>query len=996
MANLSADEEDFSDTAEYRVGNKPGKARSGQASAAASGGGAGSSGGGGGSGGGSGGGGVSPGPGSASSSSAGPAQGQGSGLRSAISSGARRRRTRCRKCEACVRTECGECTFCKDMKKFGGPGKMKQSCIMRQCIAPILPHTAVCRICGEAGKEEAAEGEEEKFSMTLMECSICNEIVHPACLKIDDKEGVINDELPNCWECPKCNQEGKTGKQKRGPGFKYASNLPGSMLRECGERRRSEQDDAFPRRRSDEALKREHARSDDDSDADSRFGSVGEDDGDDGGADEEEEEEEEEEDEGRRRDRDEDEEAAAALEVSEAAAESVAAAGAVTPTIPAAGDAAMLSDHSPASPPSPAGSASPPPPEPPPPLPTAAVVAAAAAVQHTPANANRKGTEDGGVVSKKRKDVDGVQQPLGQKKKVKVEKAEKLLRKKKQKAVEVNNGRVESGHRRDGPAAWLERRGVASEQGRAWRGTDKQSSAAPDAPAAAAAAGPSGRENERKPNKHSRDAATAGITGGGSGGGGGGGGGVTAGEHRSKTRDANDRVRPAKPHATSKASSWGLHKPEQNSVGNSSAGRNNANNNSSSSNGNSGDGGAADSTNKNHHAPLVKSEEDGENGNNRTPRLFSSSERLQKAAKSLNGIPRGGPAARQPQQLQQLQQQQQQQAAGLAQAPPRLCGVNARLGGLPRPPSSVSPPKPHLLERHVIKPPLVSPPPDALPLGDGGSHPLRREAWLGVFRFLSHRDLCVCMRVCKTWNRWCCDRRLWAKIDLSRCKSVTPLMLSGIIKRQPSALDLSWSNVSKKQLAWLVNRLPGLKELVLSGCPWASVSALCGASWPPLRALDLRWAEGVKDAHIRDLLSPDSDYTPGAEDRLRGVSELRLAGLDITDASVALLVRLAAGLATLDLAHCAHLTDQAVNVLTAPGAPTRDTLRHLVLAGCARITDACLPLLVRCPHLSRADLRSCKLVTPEACQRLVTELCPQGTFALPEDRLIQRVTSTGS
>ncbi len=34
-----------------------------------------------------------------------------------------------------MRTECGECHFCKDMKKFGGPGRMKQSCIMRQCIA---------------------------------------------------------------------------------------------------------------------------------------------------------------------------------------------------------------------------------------------------------------------------------------------------------------------------------------------------------------------------------------------------------------------------------------------------------------------------------------------------------------------------------------------------------------------------------------------------------------------------------------------------------------------------------------------------------------------------------------------------------------------------------------------------------------------------------------------------------------------------------------------
>uniref|UniRef100_A0A8C6WMG1 [histone H3]-dimethyl-L-lysine(36) demethylase n=1 Tax=Neogobius melanostomus TaxID=47308 RepID=A0A8C6WMG1_9GOBI len=101
-------------------------------------------------------------------------------------SGARRRRTRCRRCEACLRTECGECHFCKDMKKFGGPGRMKQSCIMRQCIAPVLPHTAVCVVCGEAGKEDTVEDEEEKFNLMLMECSICNEIVHPNCLKLFD------------------------------------------------------------------------------------------------------------------------------------------------------------------------------------------------------------------------------------------------------------------------------------------------------------------------------------------------------------------------------------------------------------------------------------------------------------------------------------------------------------------------------------------------------------------------------------------------------------------------------------------------------------------------------------------------------------------------------------------------------------------------------------------------------------------------------------------
>lgn len=51
-------------------------------------------------------------------------------------------------------------------------------------LQPILPHTAVCVVCGEAGKEDTVETEEEKLNMMLMECSICNEIIHPACLKV--------------------------------------------------------------------------------------------------------------------------------------------------------------------------------------------------------------------------------------------------------------------------------------------------------------------------------------------------------------------------------------------------------------------------------------------------------------------------------------------------------------------------------------------------------------------------------------------------------------------------------------------------------------------------------------------------------------------------------------------------------------------------------------------------------------------------------------------
>jgi F-box/leucine-rich repeat protein 10/11 len=46
----------------------------------------------------------------------------------------RRRRTRCKICEACQRSDCGECTFCLDMVKFGGPGKLIFIIIMEMII----------------------------------------------------------------------------------------------------------------------------------------------------------------------------------------------------------------------------------------------------------------------------------------------------------------------------------------------------------------------------------------------------------------------------------------------------------------------------------------------------------------------------------------------------------------------------------------------------------------------------------------------------------------------------------------------------------------------------------------------------------------------------------------------------------------------------------------------------------------------------------------------
>jgi len=42
----------------------------------------------------------------------------------------------CNNCSACLMNDCGSCKFCLDKRKFGGPGKLKKRCEMRQCLTP--------------------------------------------------------------------------------------------------------------------------------------------------------------------------------------------------------------------------------------------------------------------------------------------------------------------------------------------------------------------------------------------------------------------------------------------------------------------------------------------------------------------------------------------------------------------------------------------------------------------------------------------------------------------------------------------------------------------------------------------------------------------------------------------------------------------------------------------------------------------------------------------
>ena len=113
-----------------------------------------------------------------------------------------RRRLRCKNYKACLGGDCRVCVYCKDMAKYGGPGRLEQTCVNRRCRHPQLPIGAFCAICEldrwlqipQAGRKESEWPEEPP---NLYECTVCLEIVHPQCIEKTIGLGQINSDLSN-------------------------------------------------------------------------------------------------------------------------------------------------------------------------------------------------------------------------------------------------------------------------------------------------------------------------------------------------------------------------------------------------------------------------------------------------------------------------------------------------------------------------------------------------------------------------------------------------------------------------------------------------------------------------------------------------------------------------------------------------------------------------------------------------------------------------------
>ncbi|KAK3535409.1 hypothetical protein QTP70_016777 [Hemibagrus guttatus] len=754
----------------------------------------------------------------------------------------RRRRVRCKRCKACRRSECGDCTYCRDMKKFGGPGRLKKSCVLRQCLAPALPLTAVCAICKE-GSQEDAEG--TQTTQTLMECSECGQITHPECITVPG-EGVINKDLPSCWECPKCVQdkntessssnseeEGKSTVTTSSPtsslpakrAYREGIGVGGLRLGRRGQPPTSPSSLPLTRSRRQpppsQRILLQHQQSR------KRAGAL--------------------EHQHRKRIK---------LERSKLFQSLLRQRSLERGSMIRAGLGRAVSRRR-------------------------------VVPSYQGSDVRLRSEERGGALrGRTEREEDGDDHN-------KEEDNEKTERR------ENGLGGKENRPQRYGGRPTEEENREAQQNGE--RETEREEDGELTC-----------SDSSAVPGDETRDQRSC----------------VTVTLQPSRGRWDPSTIVPkleanvsSVSHTQSNSDFQGkslLRPPLR------------------------GDSRRADKAHSHTHSHASRSQI-------QSPTLTRSTSKHAHMSQSLRCSSR------------ESHHNTTRERNGKNVRPER--GKHSAASN-----SSKSCTSPEL---------------------NGGSEPgWGRLVWVSVFRYLTRTELCVCMAVCKSWYKWGCDKRLWTHISLSRCQSISPQALSGIIKRQPVTLDLSWAKISKKQLTWLINRLPGLKDLVLSGCNWTSVSALSSPSCPLLRSLDLRWADGVKDAQIRELLCP-----PGSNNRsqLRNMQCLRLCGLEVTEATLRLIIRHMPQLTRLELSHC-PLTDNALNLLTAVGSSTRNTLTHLNLAGCSRLTDHCLVYLQRLSCLSVLDLRSCKGISRQACEKFISELSVNALYCLSDDKLIQRIS----
>ncbi|XP_058128790.1 jmjC domain-containing histone demethylation protein 1 [Anopheles coustani] len=255
-----------------------------------------------------------------------------------------------------------------------------------------------------------------------------------------------------------------------------------------------------------------------------------------------------------------------------------------------------------------------------------------------------------------------------------------------------------------------------------------------------------------------------------------------------------------------------------------------------------------------------------------------------------------------------------------------------------------------------------------------GNYALDATCMLAVFRYLPPETLVTCTMVCKTWSNIAVDPSLWRRMNCTEYK-LSPNLLSAIVRRQPEHLIMDWIALGKRQVTWLISRIPGLKNLSLQGTHIQAVLGLHTCMCPPLQVLDLSFIAGLNDFAIREILSPPKDSRPGLADsksRLRNLKMLKVAGADISDVALRYITQGLPNLTHLDLSSCQRITDAAIAQIGTSQAAIM-TLIELDLSCCKLITESSLAHLATCKALTRLDLSHVPQVSTQAVIKFATE-----------------------
>ncbi|XP_061687195.1 lysine (K)-specific demethylase 2Aa isoform X2 [Syngnathoides biaculeatus] len=725
----------------------------------------------------------------------------------------RRRRVRCKRCEACMRAECGDCNFCRDMKKFGGPGKLKQTCVLRQCLSPGLPLSAVCEICKEPNQDETGGG-----VFTLMECSNCAQIVHPACLTGEPGhpgekpistarsniigeifgllpysnqvrgEGVINKDLPSCWECPKCVQ-GITDSEKR----KCSSLLDSRMAKIFRQQRHSRDENDSSDDDEDEATQRKRVR-----------------------------------------------------------------------------------------------------------------------IQRGGCHSSRRGFR-----TNRRGLLKGLSTHRGS--------SEGPLTLGTPSILKNKSGRRRGVRLRGGSK--MQQRGASTEESDCDEEEEDDDSENGDQDQhphhynwRSRSHDDEGEESEKHefdPEDEVMDLEDEDQEG--------------PGDSDPEPpvllmSDLNDDMlcgsyltvtlqHPTKTNTISvpkMEAALGFKTPPVNACGQQIFNQ------------------------KSSFSKPLRFKSDDNTRDCHTPQGSGRS--------SLRGI-----------------RSSVNQSVSTEEGEPVTSSV----------PPTLSLPSPLCISSFQDVD------------GSGGE----KEVWVSVFRYLNKAELLNCMTVCKAWYKWSFDKHLWSHLNMSRFNQLNNQALAGIIKHQPTSLDLSWTPLAKRQLICLLTRLPGLRELRVAGLSWSCLSALVSPALPHLQLLDLRWCEGIKDTQFKELLTQHGSES--SRSRLKNIVTLHLSGLDINESTLRLMQHHMPHLQKLDLAHCKNITDSSIALLAAGGARTRSNLNELILTGCYQLSDGCMSYLKRISSLTLLDIRGCKNISIQACNTFISDLSHVAVYCMIEEKVIQ-------